>query len=283
MVLKSLNDSQATVANYFDKTLPLYAKWWSSRHLHYGFWEKDTKDITEALENTIKFVINCLEVKNGDFILDMGCGTGGTCLYLASKFSVNVFGVNISVKQLKLAKKLVHSSMAASKIRFLHQDFINTQFPDNYFKNIVAIESVCHSLFKKKFLQESYRLLKKGGKIVISDGFINNMVLEEKRQQNLLDDIKTWAITSLDTIQDFTNKMRDSGFRNIQYFDKKSAISKTIWLIHRKGKKAYPVSYLLSKLKIIPKTWHDHTIGAYRQKKWFDNNILTYGVFVAQK
>lgn len=46
------------------------------RHLHYPIWEEGITEYKDASLNTSKVVIKALQVKDGDKVLDAGCGVG---------------------------------------------------------------------------------------------------------------------------------------------------------------------------------------------------------------
>ena len=91
-----MNNTQ-TVIQYFDKTFPIYKKYWyrnsESYALHYGFWEKDTKTFNESLINTNKFLANKLNIKSTDTVLDAGCGVAGSSIWIAKNFQAKVIGI----------------------------------------------------------------------------------------------------------------------------------------------------------------------------------------------
>ena len=68
-------------------------------------------------------------------------------------------------------------------------------------------------------------------------------------------------------------------------YDKLKDIKRTRNRIYNIGALAYVFSWILYKLGIFSNYMHKNTIGCINQKKVFadENNIATYGVFVAEK
>jgi ubiquinone/menaquinone biosynthesis C-methylase UbiE len=62
------------------------------------------------------------------------------------------------------------------KVQFIG-NYNNTGFPDNYFDAVISLESISYAKDKKDFVQEMYRILKPGGRLVIIDGFFINIKL----------------------------------------------------------------------------------------------------------
>jgi ubiquinone/menaquinone biosynthesis C-methylase UbiE len=97
-------------------------------------------------------------------ILDVACGKGATTAYLLKDFAAeNVFGSNISEKQLETARK------RAPEATFLLMDAVQLDFEDNYFDHIICVEAVFHFETREKFLEEALRVLRPGGFLVLSD------------------------------------------------------------------------------------------------------------------
>lgn len=273
------------IAEHYDKNQILYNLFWSRSLSHYGLWDAHTKDLSNALLNTNKFVCKCLEVNQTDNILDAGCGVGGVSIYIAENYKAKVFGITLSDNQLNIARQHTLKSKASKLLNFSKQDFIKTQFQDNYFSKIFGIESICHANNKIDFLKEAFRLLKNKGKVVICDGFLVRTNFNKKEIISYKKWLNGWALTNLATKEEFYNDLKKVGFRHIKYCDKLKEIKKSRDRIYRLGFWGYPFSWFLYKIGSITKNMHDNTIALIHQKRIFSdaNNIATYGVFVAEK
>ena len=274
--------NQETVLNYFDNAMPIY-QLYSKNHLHFGIWNRTTESKEESLLNLTKFVCKLLDIQPGDRILDAGCGVGGSSNYIASTYGVSTIGINISRLQLHKARQLAHHMKNRSLIKYYQQDYTKTFFPASSFTKIFGIESICHTPDKGKFLDEAYRLLKNEGKLVVADGFRKREDLNEMEKTLLRRFFKGWAVPNLETFDSFRQKLRSSQFSNINCHDITDNIGKSSWRIHRSAKRAYPILYLLTKLKFINNALFDHCEGAYTQKLLIDRGILRYGVITANK
>lgn len=150
------------ISEYYDTTLPFYRiRFGSSYGFHIGYYERKTKSKKEAILNNNRFLAEKAAIKDGDLILDAGCGIGGSCVWLVKNYNVKTVGITISKHQLKAAKKLAKELNISKSINYYLMDFTRTSFKDNRFNVVWAIESACYAVDKTDFLNGAYRILKK--------------------------------------------------------------------------------------------------------------------------
>jgi len=162
------------IADYYNQTLNHYQKWWKldrALAVHYGYWDKNTKNFAEALQNTNRVLMETASVQRGERILDAGCGVGGSAFFLANQCNAKVTGITLSEKQLEYANQKREDLRLNNLVDFKLQDFISTSFQNNSFDLVWALESVTSAADKKLFAQETFRLLKPGGRLIIADYF----------------------------------------------------------------------------------------------------------------
>ena len=104
-------------------------------------------------------------LKPGAKVLDAGCGPGiPIAKYLSEKFEV--YGIDISEKQIELAKKLVPNA------KFRKADMNASGFERETFDGIICMYALIHVDRKKhlEILKEFYNLLKSPGYLMICMG-----------------------------------------------------------------------------------------------------------------
>ena len=229
---------------------PGFIKWWKGYEtlaLHDGLHQKGIRSFEEALLNMNDFVAKLLELdkfedKNAK-ILDAGCGVGGTCIYLGNKFpNINFIGITISRKQVELARKFAKEKNFNNNTNFLLMDYMKTDFPDNYFDGVFALESISYAPNKKAFIEEMYRILKPGGKLVIICPAIKKNPLNP-----ILEKIYKWYHMgrgnpySFPVLKNLLNYLRE-GFSNIRVMDLSRNI---IWSEVRSTLISIPYTFLI--------------------------------------
>ena len=99
------------------------------RHVHWGYWADPSRavqtaeDYALAAEALSQQVYSAANVADGQQILDVGCGFGGTIASLNENFcDLNLVGVNIDERQLERARLKV-AAQNGNRIEFSEQRF----------------------------------------------------------------------------------------------------------------------------------------------------------------
>jgi tocopherol O-methyltransferase len=245
-----------TIAHWYDESTLLYKLFWyrnsDSFALHYGLWDPQTTSMGEALSNTNAFMAAQAHITSSSRVLDAGCGIGGSAMWLAKHTGASVTGINISHTQIRKAQALAQAKNVASLVTFSLADYVQTAFPNETFDVVWALESVCHAEKKEAFLAEAYRLLKRGGRVIVADGFLRRTPKTSHEHQLVADFYTGMLLPNLSTFEQFETAMKQAGFKNITAFDKTKEIvpsSKRLAVICRV---MMPLIVLAAKMHWIP-------------------------------
>ncbi|MEM7482779.1 MAG: methyltransferase domain-containing protein [Acidobacteriota bacterium] len=173
-------DRTGELQRYYDRALGDYLRMWSNRDnlaMHLGYWDEHTKDHADSLTNMNRRMAEAAEVRPGERVLDAGCGAGGTALWLAEEFGVEVTGYDFAPGQIDQARTFAARRPAAARVRFEVRDLSDTGAPPGSFDIVWAQESLCHLTDRPAFLAEAYRLLAPGGRLVVEDIFATEAAL----------------------------------------------------------------------------------------------------------
>lgn len=153
-----------------------------------------------------QYLVDLLELKKLDRVLDIGCGHGHTLKYILKQLGVlgRAVGLDSNEKLLAVAERVNYPDIVAGRLRLSLAD-ANKKFPfqNNYFKKIVS-HNVLECIPKKvAHLNECYRVLMKGGTIILShadfDTALYNSLNEDLTRQllkNYADVTQGWQETS---------------------------------------------------------------------------------------
>lgn len=184
--------------------------------MHYGYWDKSTKNFRQALAKINKVLATKVKISKRDRVLDAGCGLGGSAIFLAKEIGCRVTGITISAKQVKKARKYTIKNKVENLVNFQKRDYTKTNFPKNTFSVVWAIESVCHAKSKKDFAKEANRILENNGRLAVVDFFKTPKNLTPREKKILDNWAQGWAVPGLLTVEDFKQTLKEAGFINVK-------------------------------------------------------------------
>lgn len=158
------------IQQFYDASSGLWEQVWGE-HMHHGYYGatgKEKKNRRQAQIDLIEELLIWAGVGNAENILDVGCGIGGSSLYLAQKFNASATGITLSPVQAKRATQRAQEADLTSRVRFEVADALEMPFPDDSFDFVWSMESGEHMPDKAKFLAECYRVLKPGGTFLMA-------------------------------------------------------------------------------------------------------------------
>lgn len=110
-------------------------------------------------------------------ILDIATGTADIALELSNIQNVQVVGIDISEKMLKVGEEKISKKRLMSKIHLQIGDAENIDYPDKYF-DIISIGFGVRNFENLRIgLKEAFRVLKTNGKIIILETSVPKNVI----------------------------------------------------------------------------------------------------------
>ncbi len=265
------------IIDYYKKNEFAYGLW--GKNMHYGYWDKSTKTLRQATRKFNEVIAHTAHITEKDHVLDAGCGVGGASIYLAETFGCHVTGITICPRQVERAYTNAHKAGVSHLTAFYEMDYLNTAFKNGCFDVVWGLESICYAESKEKFVNESFRVLKNDGRLVVADGFASKKDYVGK-ERNMMDRwLDGWIVNYLDTPDDFKRYAENCGFKRTSYRD----VTKKVFLTSRL---MYYVSYLFIVLHMIDrviKLKPYPTDALFNQYRALKKGLWEYGIFYAEK
>ncbi len=219
-----------------------------------------------------------------NMVLELGCGKGFNSFYLADKVKGSSFqGIDISNKHLSYAKK---KAKGLENLNFSFGDFHSINFEDSIFDVVFELESVCHSNDPEKLLREVHRVLKKGGKFVLYEGFrspgYENLTDLQKKMAVLIE--KSMAVNEGYRVDLWLETAKKVGFKVETNDDISYAIMPNLIRFHRLARKYFKYTFL-SKLilAIMPSNLIKNTIAGLLMPFSIMQEVQTYNRIILRK
>lgn len=107
-----------------------------------------------------------LQVKPGDFCLDLCCGTGDLTISLAQQVgpSGNVIGLDFNEEMLKIADRKIRQANVLKEVQLKQADAMHLPYSDNSFDVVTIGFGLRNVPDANQVLREVYRVLKPNGK-----------------------------------------------------------------------------------------------------------------------
>lgn len=219
---QKVNASSTDIINFYDEATEDYSFWSQDLNMHFGYYAmgRTTMLKRDSMLNELnQQVLNRINLgEHTSTVADLGCGMGGTMRYfLDKKPKLHMIGVTLSPFQVREGNKLLQDKKGV----ILQENYENTSIAPNSMDGVVAMESLCHSGHHQDSLREGYRILKKGGRFVLSDAFIkkdpSRFCVGSKYSYNQL--CKGWSLDGLGVIDKVKEDLEEIGFTKVSVED----------------------------------------------------------------
>lgn len=153
-------------------------------------------------------------LKPGEIVLDLGAGAGIDVFLAANKIGEKgkVIGVDMTPEMVERGKEIAQKN-GYENVEFKLGEIESLPVEDNLVEVIISNCVINLSPDKLKTYKEAHRVLKPGGRILISD-----LVIEGKLPKEIRESFDAWAgcIAGALDKNKYLNTIRQAGFRNVR-------------------------------------------------------------------
>jgi tocopherol O-methyltransferase len=221
---------QQQIQQFYDASSGLWEQIWGE-HMHHGYYGvagDERKERRQAQIDLIEELLKWGEVHQAEQILDVGCGIGGSSLYLAEKFGAIATGITLSPVQANRATE--RATAAGINATFQVADALKMPFADQSFDLVWSLESGEHMPDKTKFLQECYRVLKPGGLFLMATWCHRpsqppHSPLSEDEQKHLAEIYRVYCLPHVISLPEYEAIAHRLNFQNVRTADWSTAVA----------------------------------------------------------
>lgn len=157
--------------------------------------------------------LNFSQVKPGETCVDLGSGRGTDVLRMAEQAGEEGFayGIDISDGMLETARANAQK-FGVTNVKFIRSELEKLDLPDKTANLVVSNCTINHAADKAAAWSEIFRILKKGGRFVVSDIYSTSPIPEEFRNDPVAV-AECWAGSV--TREEYLKTLADTGFQSI--------------------------------------------------------------------
>ncbi len=183
---------------------------WLDKTLTYscGIFNKPGEELEKAQINKYNKLINLIQPKPGDKILEIGCGWGGFAEHLAKNYDVQLDCITISQKQFEFTKKRINLLGLQNKVKVKFLDYRDLKDKYDAIASIEMIEAVGEKNLNRYFKTIKNNLKPNGvgaiQAIIIKDELFDRYKKNQDFIQKYI--FPGGFLPSLQSIKDYTKK-----------------------------------------------------------------------------
>jgi len=168
--------------------------------------------------------INHAKAQSGEVCVDLGSGRGNDVIRLAEDVGVKGFVYGIDISEGMIAKAIAN----LEKFEVLNAKILKAELESLPLRNdsvnlVISNCTINHASDKPAVWSEVYRILKKGGRFVVSDIYATQPIAEEYRNDPAAV-AECWAGSV--TRAEYLTMLEDAGFTDIKIFEESEPYAK---------------------------------------------------------
>jgi len=142
-VKNSIKRSKDNIQFHYDIGNDFYKLWLDDSMIYScGYFKKETDSLNDAQRNKIDHILNKLNLKEGQAILDIGCGWGELIITASKQYKVKAIGITLSEEQFQKVNERIKAEGLENLVEVKLQDY--REIKNVTFDRIVSIGMLEH-------------------------------------------------------------------------------------------------------------------------------------------
>ena len=267
--------SEAETEQFYDEEDAIYRSFWDAEgSLHWGYFDETTGgDFLRASAHLDEVMAAKGAVDASAHVLDLGCGNGVTARWLAATYGCRVTGIDLSGVRVRNARRLIEAETAELRdlVRFEQGSAADMPFGDGEFTHVWSQATIYHVPDKEAALNESRRVLRDGGLLVLDDLLKPVPFVSEQSRQYVYDRLLFDTPFSFTGYQDY---LKHIGFSILEAEDLSAYLRLSYIALGQKAAH-YAKGELAEKLTAL-------NFAYGKMVEAIDRNELGWGLYIAQ-
>jgi len=269
------------VRKHYDRLSFFYGMFWGE-HLHHGYWNGDETPAhaqIQLMEQLARRAGIQPGIHRGSKILDIGCGLGGSAIWLGDLLGCQVKGLTISPVQAATAARKAKARDLGERVHFEVRDANRWKPHPASYDVIWIMESSEHFPDKKDFFQRCAVALKPGGTLAVCASLRRDGPASPGEQELVAKIAEAMMSASVDSLSTYARWMRDAGL-NVTAADDITRNVEPTWA-HRPGFGRNLGLKVLASLANRPTRRFVKALPLMREA--YASGAMAFGLFVAKK
>lgn len=270
------------ISDYYDATLIDYDAWSREGYLHFGYWRPWMNPFRRKpmLEEMNRFIFQHLHLadRSSGQIADLGCGVGAVSRFGSREFpQLDFHAMSISPGQIEKARQ----RNTSERVQYYCGDYHTLPLPDSSLDGVFYLESLCHSTEPERALGEAARVLKPGGRVVMTDGYLTRPLKETSKlfQHVVCGVAHNWAVPMFHELEQARHWTGGGTLRLVEDIECGWRLGPSA--LHAAHLSAIHFAKLVVRREVKPWQWRHLTASAYTialglYRRYFRYHLLAF-------